>query len=508
MAHDYSYWRKARRTNTAPWAFFSARMGGAGVPGDLPAVQTAMPQRAPTALRTASFRFFSAKGGGENIAVQTPVASVSLPLFARSRARAANASYWRINKDFEAIVVAEVPPNPVFISDTLRHAPRTANTAYWQALRFQIGDEVPQNGRIFSLGPPIRRTAYSAYFVNPSFVVPDVTTVPPIVPAITNFARGSLRSANTSYWHNPRVDIADVIEAPPISQFISDIYRPLSRAARSAYWRNSELVVPDVAADAPPIMPFISDIPRRHRYLTNTAPWRIIGGKGGGADSPPVPTIAPTLFDFQRQRLRSARENYQIYPARQPALLFQPEGKILFPDHNNTWRRREAANVAYWRPNTGQIVYVDFPVELTAKPIPVRYWKPLRSAQSAYWKDNFGPIPVITFPEELSVKVIPNRAPGARRGANTLYLINGRITEVTTAFNPEIGATLFPVRVRGPQRAAQFAYWMPPPFLVQFPASLEPLIIGKARTMTLWAKDRDFLIPAKRRQFPFRPKRP
>jgi hypothetical protein len=104
--------------------------------------------------------------------------------------------------------------------------------------------------------------------------------------------------------------------------------------------------------------------------------------------------------------------------------------------------------------------------------------------------------------------VLPNRAPGARRSANSTYVINGKITEVTTPFDSEIGAILFPDRARGPRRASEFAYWLPSQFLVQFAASLEPLIIGKARHLVLNASDREFVIPAKRRVFRRTPKRP
>lgn len=249
----------------------------------------------------------------------------------------------------------------------------------------------------------------------------------------------------------------------------------------------------------------------RQSRRANTAPWRWFGVKGGGPDvTPPIlePQGKPTLFDYQRRKRRSAQTSYQFYAARQIDLLFQPEGKVHYPDIANTWRLKRAAPSAYWRPNTGQIVYIDFPEELFYKPIPVGYWKPLRAAASAYWRDNFGPIPVVLFPEELSVKAIPNRAPAARRGANAAYFVSTKLIEPTVAFPEELRPSTFPVRARGPQRASQFAYWMPPPFLVQFPPSLEPLIIGKGRALTLHATDRDFIIPAKRRVFDRKPKRP
>jgi hypothetical protein len=108
----------------------------------------------------------------------------------------------------------------------------------------------------------------------------------------------------------------------------------------------------------------------------------------------------------------------------------------------------------------------------------------------------------------LSAKVLPNRAPGQRRTANAVYFVNGKITEVTTAFPEELRLATLPVRPRGSRRAAEFAYWMPPPFLTQFPRGLEPLVIAKARATVLRASERDFIIPAKSRPFVRKPKRP
>jgi len=580
MAHDYQYWRRSRRTNTAPYRFFSIKSGGPDVAAvaETPPIATTMSERYPLKPRTANTAYWRQNAAvvGDDVFVHT-----QLPARAPTKARTANTAYWCHN---EAMI-----GDDVFVHTRLpERAPtklRSANTAYWQALRFQINDEVPQNGRIFSPNPPVRRTANAAYFVNPTAVVADVTNLPPIVPVITDFARPKARTANAAYWQALRFQINDevpqngrifslpppvrrtahtgytinerfvvddaavieqvifptlatplkqrdrtayyrffgsggggsdvtppvVVDPPPIFPFISDIYRP-RRTANTAYWRNASFVIDDVVPiDPPTTFPFISDIARRHRYNSATAPWRWIGSRGGGLDVEPPITFpsATTLFDYRRSKLRSARQNYQFAGARQLALAFKPEGMILFPEHNNTWRRRkEAANTAYWRPNTGQIVYVDFGAELSAKLLPQRYWTPLRTANTAYWKNNPGPIPVIDFLEELSAKLIPNRAPGARRGVNTIYSVTSRYMEDTVAFDSVIGAILLPDRVYQQQRASEFAYWMPPPFLVQFPAPLAPLIISKARAQVLWANDREFLIPAKRRKFPQKPKRP